>query len=57
MKFKSLQKSKNDLGLRKTSMHAMKCNPIKLLFWGKNINLESFKILRKQGVTNLTLFG
>jgi hypothetical protein len=45
MKFKSLQKSKMDLGLRKTNMHVMKCNPIKLLFWGEGINLESFKIL------------
>jgi hypothetical protein len=31
-------------------MHVMKCNLIKLLFWGKSINLESFKILRKNRV-------
>jgi hypothetical protein len=30
-------------------MHVMKSNPIKLLFWEKSINLESFKILRKTG--------
>jgi hypothetical protein len=30
-------------------MHAMKCNPIKLLFLGKSINLASFKILQKIG--------
>jgi hypothetical protein len=29
----------------------MKCNPIKLLFWGKNINLASFKFLWKTGFT------
>jgi hypothetical protein len=28
-------------------MHTMKHNHIKLLFWEKNINLASFKILRK----------
>jgi hypothetical protein len=30
-------------------MHAMKCNPTKLLFWEKSINLKSFKFLRKTG--------
>jgi hypothetical protein len=38
-------------------MHAMKCNPIKLLFWGKSINLESFKILRKTGCYKPTPLG
>jgi hypothetical protein len=31
-KFKSFQKAKFNLGLRYKNMHAMKCNPIKLLF-------------------------
>jgi hypothetical protein len=48
MKFKSLQKAKLTWGSEK-QIHAMKCNPIKLLIWGKSINLASFKILRKIG--------
>jgi hypothetical protein len=32
MKFKSFSKSKTNLGLRNKNMHAMKCNPINLLF-------------------------
>jgi hypothetical protein len=31
-KFKSFQKAKSNQGLRNKNMHAMKCNPIKLLF-------------------------
>jgi hypothetical protein len=32
IKFKSVQKAKSNLGVRNKNMHAMKCNPINLLF-------------------------